>query len=305
MDDSMKKPNFFIIGAPKCGTTSLADWLRAHPNVFITDPKEPMFFNSDVGFLTISARESYEALFSRAGEEHIAVGEASTWYLWSKEAVPNILQYAPGARFIAMLRFPPEMAMSLHAQECGGGEDVSDFVKAWNLQPERAKGHFLPAFCRAPDLYQYGERCSIGTQLERLLRNIPATKVLILFLEEMAAEPVGQWQRVLRFLELPEFYPGFEARNSRRQIRSFVFKKFLNRIGSLKRRIGVTQSFGLLAPFYKINTRYGVAKQGVDDLDADIRADLSLYFEKEIAKVEKLAGYLPSEWDCKWRLLNR
>jgi hypothetical protein len=92
----MRKPNFFILGAPKCGTTSLWSWLRAHQDIFMSYVKEPNFFNSDDN-LGISNLTDYEELFRGASVSHAAVGEASVWYLSSAVAIQNILQYQPEA----------------------------------------------------------------------------------------------------------------------------------------------------------------------------------------------------------------
>jgi hypothetical protein len=110
---TLRKPNFFIIGAAKCGTTSLSVWLGGHPQIFMSSMKEPHFFNND-DRQAIRTLDDYEALFWSATEEHIAIGEASVWYLSSADAVPAILQYQPEAKFIVMLRNPVEMAPALH-----------------------------------------------------------------------------------------------------------------------------------------------------------------------------------------------
>src|SRR5438445_6171777 len=103
----MRKPNLFIIGAPKCGTTSLADWLRQHPAVFVpAGQNEPNFFNTDhVERFRLTLAE-YERLFEAAGNHSKYVCEKSVWYLSSSEAVPNILEYAPAAKFIVCIRNP-------------------------------------------------------------------------------------------------------------------------------------------------------------------------------------------------------
>jgi hypothetical protein len=290
------KPNFFILGAPKCGTTSLADWLREHPNAFMSSPKEPFHFNADVGYRATPDPVQYRALFSAAGRDHLAIGEASSAYLWSRQAVPDILRFSPGAKFIVMLRFPPEMAVSLHAQECGGREDVRDFASAWRLQEERAKGRNLPTFCDTPDLYQYRERCSVGSQLERLYLHAAQDQVLIIFLEDLAAQPREQWQRVLAFLGLPEYYPALEAQNRRRRVRSFPFKKVLTGIGYAKRLLGISESYGLVAPLHRLNTEYEAKPQDLEALPQDIRTDMAAYFADEIGKVEKLVGRIPDAW---------
>lgn len=59
----MKKPNLFILGAPKCGTTSLANWLGEHPRVFMSPMKEPYYFNKDHSYSRVENLKSYENLF--------------------------------------------------------------------------------------------------------------------------------------------------------------------------------------------------------------------------------------------------
>jgi Sulfotransferase domain len=143
---SARKPNFFILGAPKCGTTSMAEWLRTHPNIFVSPNKEPNFFNTHDG-PRLYTSDQYEALFRGANDEHVAVGEASALYLSSSEAVINIMRYKPDARFIVMVRNPAEMAPSYHAElVLHGAENVKDFVTAWHLQESRRLGRNLPAF---------------------------------------------------------------------------------------------------------------------------------------------------------------
>lgn len=178
MGAEVRKPNFFILGAPKCGTTSLAAWLAKHPSVFLSPIEEPHFFNTDdrQGLTTLAA---YEELFRDARDYHSAVGEASVWYLSSSEAVRNILQYQPDARFIVMLRNPVEMVPALHTEMLlSGHKSVRDFRAAWDLQEERRQGRKLPIFGWARRRLLYGEICALGAQLERLLSVAPAGRVL-------------------------------------------------------------------------------------------------------------------------------
>ena len=131
----MKEPNFFILGAPKCGTTALAQYLSDHPKVFMTDPKEPHHFNTDQNYGDFKDAERYRKLFQDAGPEHQCVGEASVWYLYSKDAVANIEATIGAPRYIAMLRNPVEMAASLHEQLVySGNENITSFEKAWAAQ---------------------------------------------------------------------------------------------------------------------------------------------------------------------------
>ncbi|SRR6056297_999156 len=139
MDDSIKKPNFFIIGAPKCGTTSLYYYLKDHPDIFMAEPKEPHYFSTDFSdkFRKVLTREDYLNLFKEA-KKYKAVGEGSTEYLYSKEAVPNILKFNSEAKFIVMVRNPIELVISLHQELfVEMNENIEDVEKAWDLQEKR------------------------------------------------------------------------------------------------------------------------------------------------------------------------
>ena len=99
----MKKPNFFIIGAPKCGTSTLINELRWHPQIFVPLAFEPQYFCTDfqatadsngIGLAGMS-EEQYLELFAEKEEKHLAIGEKSVIYLHSDVAVDNILEFAP------------------------------------------------------------------------------------------------------------------------------------------------------------------------------------------------------------------
>ncbi len=101
-------PNFFLVGAPKCGTTAMFEYLAKHPDVFMPVRKEPMFFARDLDQATSADaryftrdRERYLALFSGwRGERRI--GEGSPWYLYSESAAREIKAFAPEALIMIM-----------------------------------------------------------------------------------------------------------------------------------------------------------------------------------------------------------
>src|SRR4051812_4112884 len=89
--DISVEPTFMIVGAPKCGTTALYEYLQTHPQIFISNPKEPLFYAEDLGaHRNVFSRGEYEKLFSTAGPQHLAIGEASAWYLHSSVALPTV-----------------------------------------------------------------------------------------------------------------------------------------------------------------------------------------------------------------------
>src|SRR5215208_1272534 len=105
-----RRPNLFIIGAPKSGTTSLHRYLQEHPQIYMSRTKEPGYFapdvegsRSDLLFKHPDAEPEYLALFANATNQKW-VGESSTTYLMSRRAPSLIDDFAPDARLIAMVR---------------------------------------------------------------------------------------------------------------------------------------------------------------------------------------------------------
>ncbi|HEX6669849.1 MAG TPA: sulfotransferase domain-containing protein, partial [Gemmatimonadales bacterium] len=180
------KPNFFIVGAPKCGTTALYEYLRPHPNIFLSEVKEPHFFAKDLGtYPYIKSVEAYARLFADAGPQHLGVGEASVYYLRSTVAIANIREFNPDARLIAMYRNPVEMLYSFHAQLLYVAEESeSDFETAWRLQEQRGRGFGLPPRSRGAFLVQYGELGRFGTQTQRLLTIFPPEQVKLILYDD-------------------------------------------------------------------------------------------------------------------------
>jgi hypothetical protein len=138
-------PTFFLAGVPKAGTTSLHSYLGEHPDVFMSEVKEPHHFSwEDDGWprWAVCEREAYEALFASAmpGQQR---GESSTWTLYSEGASCRIAKAVPCARIIAVLRDPTDRAFSNWAFNFGRGYDPIDtFEAALAAEPERiARGN--------------------------------------------------------------------------------------------------------------------------------------------------------------------
>jgi hypothetical protein len=235
----MSQPNFFLIGAPKCGTTALAEYLRQHPGVFFCTPKEPNFFNHDYTDRDTPTLARYLDYFAAAGPEHVAVGEGSTAYLHSTVAVAEILAFDPAARFLVMLRNPVQAAPACHAQALlNGSEDVADFRSAWDLQAQRRAGQRLPRGCREPKHLLYADYCRYAPQIERLVAAVPAAQRKLIVFDDFAADPARVYAEVLEFLALPPHQPAdFVRINERRAIRHPRTYRALRQLGRWKRQL--------------------------------------------------------------------
>lgn len=209
--------------------------------------KEPHYYSTDLANRTVTSRRRYEQLYRNLKPQHQAAGEASTWYLYSREAVPAIERVNPGARYIVMTRDPVEMVRSLHHHNVKVlQEDVTDIETAWRLQEERALGHCLPPGCRESSFLQYRAACSLGTLLARLYRMVPAQRVLHIPLDQLRLDPRASYLRVLDFLGVPD--DGrlvFPVENKASGYRSAAFQRLLRIGGWVRLSIGVNRGFGL------------------------------------------------------------
>jgi len=148
-------PDFFLIGAPRCGTTALSSYLADNPQVCFSRTKEPHYFSLFAPHVSLDELETaYLArYFSHYREGHKAIGEGSVSYLYSPDALRRILSLNSQARFIAILRNPVDMLPSYHLRmRFSLMEDVEDFATAWSLQKMRARGERIPKHCPAPHL---------------------------------------------------------------------------------------------------------------------------------------------------------
>ncbi len=189
-------PDFFIVGHAKSGTTALYRMLRAHPQIFMPDNKEPWFFASDMRprFQPRKAAplpqtlEEYSELFAGAREDQ-RVGEASSSYLWSRTAAEAIAEVQPEARIIAILREPASFLRSLHMQLLQTHvESVKDFSAAIALEPERREGRQIPRRSHRPQLLRYSEHVRYAEQLRRYHSVFAPEQVLVLIYEEFRAD---------------------------------------------------------------------------------------------------------------------
>jgi hypothetical protein len=282
-----KRPNFFLLGAPKCGTTAVASWLAEHPNVFMSPKKEPHWFNSDMGHIGVPDLAGYEALFEGVAPHHQRIGEASVWYLFSQSAVPNILDYSPDPRFLVMLRNPVDMVFSLHNQLLkAADEDEPDVGRAWVLQADRARGHHVPRVCREPRVLQYGQSCSLGAQLERLYANVPdPERICPVLLEDIARDPRGEFLRILDFLGLPDDGRAeFSVVNAAQARRNRALNRAVKGIGRFKRRLGIWQGLGVLRAIDRWNLR----PAGKRRRDPELQAELKAFFREDIRRLERI-----------------
>lgn len=289
----MVKPNFFIIGAPKCGTTSVVQWLRDHSNIFIPEFKEPHYFNTDHNFNNVYDLTHYEDLFSEANKEHKAVGEGSVWYLYSDAAVSNILDYNPEAKFLVLLRNPIDMAYSLHKQKVFSMEQPQkDFKKAWQAQFLSDKD-LGGKFVREKKFLKYGDICKHGKYLTKLFKTVDRNRVLVIFLEDIKRDELKEYKKILDFLDVRyDNRIDFPVVNKAKKRKSYLLAYLTKTFSKIKRLFKIKLGFGLLNKIEDIN-RSQKERQGIDPQMQD---SLKEYFAEDINKLMQIVGRDLSHW---------
>lgn len=202
------------MGQSKSGTTALAEMLGAHPQIYMSSLKEPVFMASDMHeglWAMVKTRprtlEAYLALFAGARPAQLA-GEASTVYLWSRTAAANIAALQPQARIVAVLREPASFLRSLHLQLLQNHiETEKDFGKAISLEQDRRRGKRIPRGCRWPQALLYSERVRYVEQLERYRAVLAPEQILVLVYDDFRADNEGTVREVLRFLDVDSEVP--------------------------------------------------------------------------------------------------
>ena len=202
----MALPHFFLIGAPKAGTTALHAALATHPQLSMSRVKEPKFFLGDgepparpagPGDAhsvqeTVWRRDDYEALWpDRPGALR---GESTPFYLSDPVALDRIAAAVPDARLIAVLRHPVDRAYSNWAHLWADGlEPLSDFLAACAAEDHRTAEGWAP-FWRYLGLGRY------GAQLAALLERFPREQLHVLRYRDLVDEPTAALNGICGFL---------------------------------------------------------------------------------------------------------
>lgn len=298
----MRRPNLFIVGAPKCGTTALYAYLQTHPNIFMCPVKEPNFFADDLpGCHKVASLDEYLQLFARATETHHVLGEASVFHLYSQVAIENIHRFNREAKYIAMLRNPIELVHSFHAQSVFNLEEPeTDFERAWRLEPLRKQGKHVPRECPDPPRLYYSELGKLGEQVQRLLSIVPREQVLLILFEDFRSSTRDVYETVLRFLDVPsdgrtEFPPVNESKTNRSQRVARWLREPPWPIGPLvertKRALGIRTS-GVGIWLRRLNAR----RQKRPPLSAAMRRELADAFRDDVALLSDLTGRDLTHW---------
>ncbi|UVS68367.1 sulfotransferase family protein [Nitrososphaera viennensis] len=288
-------PNFFIVGAHKGGTTSLYEYLTQVPDIYMSKMKEPHFFAPNVQptskfpYKVIRSEQKYLDLF-KDGETKLAVGEASTSYLWDPKSPHLISEKIPNAKIIMILRDPVTRAFSHYLMSFRGGVETLPFydalVKDYALQ---RKGFGISNL--------YIELGFYSEQVKKYLEIFGKENVKILIFEEFIQNTEHSVIDTLKFLRIQSKVPN----NIDTAYNSFFVPRN-NLVLSLLRNRAVSALAGTL-PTSLIDWLRGnkllFKKTGKPQISAKERQFLTEIYRDDVAALSSILGRrLP--WTCQF-----
>jgi hypothetical protein len=289
---SKRIPDFFLVGAPRCGTTSMYEYLKAHPQIFMPEKvKEPHYFAPDAESKTIRRYDdldAYLALFAPA-QDGQRIGEASTHYLASAHAASAIHDFNPQARILVMLRPPADMLYSLYLHRRQFGTEVNSTFEA---------------ALKAEATFPYRKFAHYGTQVGHYFEVFGREAVHVVVFDDLKADIGTTYRQILEFLDVDaDFQPDFSPANESRSVRLPAVRHFIAHPPVWYRDFVKPAAQRLLSP-----QRWAKLKAGVDalswgnaprpPLNPETRRALQQEFLPEIEYLSDLLGRDLTHW-CK------
>lgn len=287
------KPSFFIVGAPKCGTTALANYLSEHRNIFFSPLKEPNYFATDFHkkMRPVSKKNEYLSLFKNAGNNQLC-GEGSIWYLYSKNAIKNIYNFNSNSKIIIMIRNPADMIYSLHNQKLNSkDEDVDDFEGAFKLSWQREKGYNVPQKCKEKTTLYYHKVANYYKQLKNVYKFFPKNQVKVILYDDFAKSNLKIYKEVLKFLNIKydkrlSFIKINESSIERsRKIGTLIKRppKFISNVAKFAKKFGF-KVYDIQKLLIRLNTLYAERKS----LDNKMKILINNHYKESTYKLFKI-----------------
>lgn len=313
-------PNFFVVGAPKAGTTSLYHYLDQHPDVYMSPIKEPNYFASEIrpeifsdemrpavdadlrdlqrylhGPMTekrfggiVTDWDDYLRLFRNVKGEK-AIGEASVCYLWSNTAAANIQAKIPHARILMILRDPVDRMFSQYLQMVSEGRSRITFRQ--HIENQLARHHHK---LREPHLELALSPLGFSADdVQRYIDRFPPQNLRIFLYEDYRQQQARVLADTFRFLGVDAgFAPDTSQRHLQPRVpRSLVVGHFLKKTGLWQRAAKLAPT--LLRPFLR---QLAVKPRGALQVNSDDRKFLQDRFRDDIRRLEVLLGRDLSTW---------
>ena len=285
-------PDVFVVGAPKCGTTSLYDYLGSHPDVFVPAKKELHYYTRDLlkinmngpgdeytARIVTESAEAYAEYF-RGADGYARAADVSPSYLYWNQVAPVIADDVADPRIIIMLRDPVEKAYSQYLHQYRAQFEPLTFAESIRAEPERIANGWS-------DMWYYVRSSQYVPQVQGYLSVFGRDRVHFVITEELASEPQRVMREVFTFLGVSTDHVVTDTRrNATGDVRSKRLARLLAQPSRLKR----LSHFALPeAARYRIALRLIEANTGAKQpMPEDVRDSLTMKFRDDVAALEEI-----------------
>ncbi len=295
-------PNFLVIGASKAGTTSLYEYLKQHPQVYMSPLKELRFFalegenpnfcgpwdDIEIERYSITSLDAYKHQFLGVTDE-IAIGEASPWYLYSEKAAINIKKYLPKAKLIAILRDPVDRAYSHFSMHVlNGREPLTEFTQAIQEEKNRISNNWSWS-------WHYVQRGLYYQQLSRYFSLFEDEKIKIYLYEDLKTNAIKVVQDIFQFLGVEtSFIPDLSLQHNVSGIpKNKILHSFLTKKNPVK-----TLLKSLIPDQYRhqLSTKLTTKNLAKSTVSLEVRQELIKVYRDDILQLQDLIDRDLSAW---------
>lgn len=275
-------------------------YLRQHPEIFMSLPKEPFYFGSDLDShqLKTHDRDEYLSFFEQVDSEKY-VGESTVWYLYSRQAAAEIKHFATDPRILIMLRNPVDAMHAMHSQFLfSGNETIEDFQRAVEAEPRRRQTRQVDPAVYFPDGLLYTRVFSYYSQVKRYFEVFEPNQLKVILLKDLKRDPEDCYRSVLNFLNVKRYRPTqFEPHNTNCQLRSQVLRDIVRQFPG--HALGTLRDFVPVQPcvtLWQHVKPFLIDKFSRKPIDPNFRKKLIKQFKPGIRRLETLIDRDLSHW---------
>ena len=293
----MIKPQLYLVGAPKAGSSALSAFLGEHPQINMCRIKEPNFHCRDFDIPSPRTEQEYLGLFDRHKSESL-LGDASILYLYSQQAAASIASYAESPKILIILRDPIEAMYAWHSQMVfTANEPLEDFQEALKAETARKNGRLLPSAGTGntcPQLLYYREIFNYAEQLPRYFELFDKKQIHVVLYDDFKIDASNVYAEILNFLGLSSFSPNFKKVNPPKVRRNLKFHLLLKKLfaAPTRRFLPPELRLQIICFLDKLNSKPKKRKP----LDADFELKLKSEFRPAIMELEKMIDRDLSNW---------
>jgi hypothetical protein len=292
----MNKVNLFLVGNQKSGSTALAKYLDQHDDVCVSSPKATNYFsNLFVKSYRLNEYSKYKASFKIIESRYFC--DASDCYHADKKAIEDIYRYNSDAKIVVVVRNPFSMLNSLHQHLVWAGyEDINNVNEAWHQYVIREGGKNIPRDCPSLSFLNYRSICSVGSQMEYILKIFPRENVMVCFTEDLKFSKERVLGEIFKFLDLKELKSIVNINtNEAVEERSRLLTKINRRIPS---GVKVALKNFSAALGYELDGKFRVlnGKKSLPSLPVVYEQEIIDSLNSEISLLEVLLGKDLRDW---------